>query len=196
MALYTANLTYMVGYLAIKKSMDTVLSCLIISMSVAILITIFHEKTVEILAGCRFKCCGKNDKSQNNRRNSKNQLNESQTSEKVSEKSASKKSKDEKEISDFVGKTSKTFKLLGFILSLAILVALFSGEGIFRSFAFGVVTFILMFFYYLLDTLAIVSKKYSTKIDADDHVYACVKLFTDFILCFTILMSLCTSGDN
>ena len=84
---------------------------------------------------------------------------------------------------------------MGFILSLAILVALFSGEGVFRSFAFGVITFILMFMYYLLDTLAIVSGKYKKELDPDDYVYGCVKLFTDFALCFTILMSACTADE-
>ena len=91
---------------------------------------------------------------------------------------------------------SATFSAFSIILTIAILCAIFFSDGIFKSTAVLIAFFMAMFAYYLLDTLAIVKGKYSGgKLDPEDYIYGSVKLFLDFVVMFTILMSFCKGDD-
>ena len=90
---------------------------------------------------------------------------------------------------------SGTFGAFSLILTVAILCAVFFSDGIFKSAAFLVAAFMVLFAYYLLDTLAIVGGTYTGTLNPDDFIYGSVKLFLDFIVMFSILLSMCKSSD-
>jgi len=59
------------------------------------------------------------------------------------------------------GNMGATFGVFSVITTIAIFCAIYSTNGIFKSIGFLVAAFMIMFAYYLLDTLAIVKGKYT-----------------------------------
>ena len=91
---------------------------------------------------------------------------------------------------------SGTFGAFSLILTVAILCAVFFSDGIFKSAAFLVAAFMVLFAYYLLDTLAIVGGSYTSgTLSPEDYIFGSVKLFLDFVVMFSILLSMCKSSD-
>lgn len=137
----TVSLTYLAGYLAVKKSTDLVLAALIGTFCISI-----------VMAFVAGKLLGKAEKK--------------------------------------MAKIGKSTGILGMIVVIGLLLMLVVKDGESGNAVWLILGLFFVFGYMLLDTFAIINGKYSKIVSKEDYIYGSAKLFADFVLIFSLIMTL------
>lgn len=85
-----------------------------------------------------------------------------------------------------------TVGILGTIVVIVSIIAIVIPDKFgTKSSAFLGLSMMLIFIYFLFDTYAIVNGKYKKIVSQEDYIYGSVKLFSDFVLCFSLILAMC-----